>query len=552
MRQHAVAALPENLAPQIIVIRIATAMTFGQRASVNPRPANMLIVVATIICVAGLLMRSQATSAWAAIGPDGRLVYQKLPTGDQILDFSYAGYMGGGVKLPSAPKVREVTPSGGDDTAAIQVAVDAVATGASIHGIRGAVVLGPGTFHCSAPIRIKASGVVLRGSGSGNGGTEIELTGQPHVGVSVAGTSTVTPVGDWTTISSPYVPAGSRSIEVADGSGVQVGDTVQISKPVTDAWLEFMGMDKLERDGKPEHWVSGSLKTERLVTAVTGNRIALDVPLTDDYDSKYAGPDGFRVVKVTDSGRVDQVGVEHLRIVAPTVRVTLGDPEFDGVDVAEAQDSWLQDLSVVDAVNAVKVGKGTRRMTIEKVDVLNNVTVLGSALPFQFLVGGTQVLFDQCSGSGDRTWYFATDGREQGPNVILNSTFRGNGHIQPHQRWSTGLLVDGCSVLGGGIDLMNRGEMGTGHGWTIGWAVAWNCQAKSFVLQQPPGSMNWGIGDVGKQLLQTMPTFPAKPNLPELPQATIDSQDRPVAPTSLYLAQLRERLGESGVRNSGY
>jgi hypothetical protein len=497
-------------------------------------------------------MRSQAASTWISFGPDGKLVYQKTPNGDRIIDFSYAGYMGGGVELPLVPEVRRVTPTGGDDTAAVQQAVDSVSTGSLNHGFRGAVVLGPGTFHCTAPIRIKVGGVVLRGSGSGDGGTEIHLTGQPHVGISVAGTSIVTPEGQWATLSAPYVPAGSRTIEVTDGSRILATDTVQISKPVTDAWLAFMGMDKLERDGKPEHWVSGSLKTERVVTVVTGNRITLDVPLTDNYDSKFAGPEGFRVVKVTDSGRIDQVGIEHLRIVAPTVRVKLGDPEFDGIDVAEAQDSWLQDVSVVDAVNAVKVGKGTRRMTVERVDVLNHVSVLGSALPFQFLVGGTQILFDRCSGSGDRTWYFATDGREQGPNVMLNSTFKGNGHVQPHQRWSTGLLIDGCSVPGGGIDLMNRGEMGTGHGWTIGWAVVWNCEAKSFVLQQPPGSMNWGIGNIGEEFLQPMPTFPPVPNLPELPQATIESPGQHVRPRSLYLAQLRERLGGPAVRKIGF
>jgi hypothetical protein len=59
----------------------------------------------------------------------------------------------------------------------------------------------------------------------------------------------------------------------------------------------------------------------------------------------------------------------------------------------------------------------------------------------------------------------------QGPNVVLNSIFHGKDHVQPNQRWSTGILIDSCQVPEGGIDLMNRGPMGSGHGWTMGRGV---------------------------------------------------------------------------------
>ena len=36
-------------------------------------------------------------------GPDGKLVYKTTPAGDRIMDFSNAGYMGGGVALPALP-----------------------------------------------------------------------------------------------------------------------------------------------------------------------------------------------------------------------------------------------------------------------------------------------------------------------------------------------------------------------------------------------------------------------------------------------------------------
>src|SRR5262245_53154464 len=68
----------------------------------------------------------RATSQWVHPGPDGKLVYKALPTGEKIIDFSHAGYMGGGVALPNVPVRKTVEPSGADDTARIQDVIDAV------------------------------------------------------------------------------------------------------------------------------------------------------------------------------------------------------------------------------------------------------------------------------------------------------------------------------------------------------------------------------------------------------------------------------------------
>ncbi len=136
-----------------------------------------------------------------------------------------------------------------------------------------------------------------------------------------------------------------------------------------------------------------------------------------------------------------------------------------------------------------------------------------------------------------------------GPNVLLNCTFRGRGsRIQPHMRWLTGMLVDNCTVPDGGIDFANRGVAGSGHGWTMGWAVAWNCLAKTYVIQAPPGSANWAIGCIGRRD-QTARYFDTAPLLPE---GFFDSHGAPVAPQSLYLAQLSQRLGPQAVKNIGY
>ena len=70
--------------------------------------------------------------------------------------------------------------------------------------------------------------------------------------------------------------------------------------------------------------------------------------------------------------------------------------------------------------------------------------------------------------------------------------------------WSTGILIHGCQVPEGGIDLMNRGEIGLRPRMDHGWGVAWNNVAKSYVIQMPPGSANWAIGNRGDQQLGRM------------------------------------------------
>src|SRR5439155_14040183 len=106
-----------------------------------------------------------ATSEWVHLGADGKLIYKKTQTGDRIMDFSTAGYLGGGVPLPDVPVKRTVQPSGkGDDTAVIQAAIDEVAAMPLDGKFRGAVLLAPGIYHCSNTITISASGIVLRGS----------------------------------------------------------------------------------------------------------------------------------------------------------------------------------------------------------------------------------------------------------------------------------------------------------------------------------------------------------------------------------------------------
>jgi hypothetical protein len=199
----------------------------------------------------------------------------------------------------------------------------------------------------------------------------------------------------------------------------------------------------------------------------------------------------------------------------------------------------------------VRIDQGAERLTVVDVNVLEHKAVRSNAKPFGFWINGSQILLDRCTGKGNNFWYIATQSRSEGPVVVLHCQFSGNGMIEGHQRWSTGLLVDSCVMPKGQINLRNRGELGSGHGWAIGWSVLWNDKARQFVVQNPPGALNWSIGSIGKSKREPMPVF-EKFVGPVLPSGIVESIGRQVKPDSLYLEQLRERMGPEALTAIGY
>lgn len=79
---------------------------------------------ATLLLFAHALLAQQ--SQWVRPSANGRLVYSRDQNGVMIPDYSFAGYHSGGVALPSVPAQIKLFPSGADDTAAIQHAIDAI------------------------------------------------------------------------------------------------------------------------------------------------------------------------------------------------------------------------------------------------------------------------------------------------------------------------------------------------------------------------------------------------------------------------------------------
>ncbi|HLQ50951.1 MAG TPA: hypothetical protein VK129_05590, partial [Terriglobales bacterium] len=505
----------------------------------------------TFVLLAAALLSAQATSSWVFVGSDGHLHYKTDSQGNRIMDFSSAGYKAGGVPLPVVATQRTVNPSGGDDTSAIQSAINAVsALTPDANGFRGAVLLAPGTFHISGQLNINASGVVLRGSGSGSGGTTINMTGSTGFrAISVTGSGSRS-TSNTVSISGSYVPSGINTITVSSAAGFNVGDTVVVNRVVTSAWIHFMGMDTLTRNGAPQTWLSpgNTFVTDRTIAAISGNTITLDAPITDSFDSAFLGTPVGTIAKYTWSTRISQDGVEHLRILAP-----IGTTVYSAVSMDNIINAWMLDLVCQETQNAFDVNINAKQVTVDH--VINNVstTQTRSAGTADFSVTGTQVLVNKCQSNGTGDWPLVTSAMGTGPAAALNFTSTQAAGISPHQRWYTGLLADSSSLPNApsqtpGIGYRDRGNAGSGQGWTVGWAVAWNVDTPFLLVQEPPGADNWCIGCVGTEISASEPGG----NGTLLPNGIFESTGTHVAPASLYLAQLCDRLGPAALTNIGY
>jgi len=350
-----------------------------------------------------------------------------------------------------------------------------------------------------------------------------------------------------TVIADKYVPSGAKSFTVADSKGFAAGNLIEIRKPVTKAWVHFMEMDNLVRDGKPQTWIKegSTVNTRRTISSIEGNKITMDVPLSDSFDSKFAEPGGTVVVKVQHFDQVSQSGVENLHIQAPPAEVSHEQSLYNALRI-NGRDCWAKNMLIEETMNSV--GATGSRITLEDIRITRTVPNVGGSKPAEFAPNAGQILMNRCSSHGDNIWHVGTGAGVAGPIVMLNCTFSGSGHIEGHQRWTTGILLDNCQIPEGEIALKNRGSMGSGHGWGSAWSVVWNCNARQNVVQQPPGACNWLIGSTGTNI----PTARPFDKSPTLPLGISDSPGFRVVPESLYLKQLEERLGEQALKNIGY
>ena len=88
------------------------------------------------------------------------------------------------------------------------------------------------------------------------------------------------------------VPVGATTIPVASAATFVVGDEIIVERNANDAWLTAVGMAAIPScTGSCNSWTAPeyTLKFYREITAIAGNVITIDLPLTQAITSEYGG-----------------------------------------------------------------------------------------------------------------------------------------------------------------------------------------------------------------------------------------------------------------------
>ena len=476
-----------------------------------------------------------------------QLAYTHFPMRGQtnevhtIPDFSHAGYMGGGVSLPTNILIKAtITPKEGDDASRIQEAINIVESlDPDQNGFRGVVLITAGHYSLESLLTIRKSGVVLRGEGQGLNGTVLHSNLRTdHNVITILGSGGVSTDSETEqAITSEYVPVGSYSFTVEDASDFVVGDKIVVKRTPNQFWIDELGMDQetlCAGASGCNGWTPSSytIDHERVITSISDNTISINIPIVDVMEEQYGGG---AILKIKSSGRINQCGVENMRVQSFYESNSDESHAWTAVRIKNAENCWVKNLTgqflAYSTVN-IETGNFT---TVQDCAYIDPKSQVSGGRRYAFAIqDGLGNLFQRCYAKQGRH-DFVTGSRVTGPNVFLDGLAESaSSDIGPHHRWATGTLFD--NIKGGSIRVWNRGSSGTGHGWSGAQTMFWNLASYSgeFRVDSPLGSMNWSIGCVATN---------------QNGDGYYDSWGTNVLPRSLYLQQLKDRLGSSAIDN---
>lgn len=494
----------------------------------------------------------------ARVQSDGSLTYQEDSERNRIPDFSNAGYKGGGVSIPSVETRLTISPIDGDNTQHIQDAIDAV-SGMELDsgGFRGAVLLEGGRYPVSGQIYVHTSGVVLRGYSDGRDSQDTTIIyGTGNIPVQrdliILGGGDETRwrgevSGSRQDITTDFVQVGSHSFTIENASEYAIGDNIIITHPCSAGWLEAIDGGGTDDDAS---WSENSqpIIYNRYITAITNNTITIDAPVYNHLDKSLSQS---YVYKYDRAGLVTQVGIENINVQIESLGGEDEDHIWNAIQFTQVEDAW--------AINSTASGfglSGIRTSTASRISIVNvhcidPVAIVAGARMYNFNTyrNSNGILFDNCYARNGRHHYVSNGTASASGIVVLRSiSEHPKSTSEGHRQWSTGMLFDNLidrgalpsneTILG----FYNRGDYGTGHGWSAAHSVMWNCEADrqgadgAYIIEKPPTAQNYAIGCKGNLDI----TGPFNQPLGNIEGSNRNDQ---LLPISLYEAQLLDRAG---------
>ena len=460
---------------------------------------------------------------------NGRLVYFRDDSGDLVPDFSFAGYRDGQVPPHVPVAIIAPPPSGDDDTNAIERAIDTLRRRNDDRP--GAVVLQPGRYHISRPLVISASGIVLRGSGAHDGGTELVRTGtdrSPVIMVRGEGEGEV--VHDAPVAIALRTAVGSTQLQMESVSNLHPGDLIVVSRACTDEWIATLGANRF---GASWHPGSRIIRWHRKVIAMDGNTITVNAPLTTAIDPQFGGG---TVERIAHLPYVTDVGIEDMTLVSQYDASCPHDEDhaWYGVTMEQVRDGWVRRVRCRHfSGGAVALWETAQRVTVADCVAVAPVSEIAGHRRRTFYTQGEQSLFLRCyseQGMHD----FAVGHCTAGPSAFVNCrAIEAHGHSGSLGSWASGVLFDNVAIDGAGIEWGNRWSQPLNCAWSSANCMTWNCLAATLRLDVPPTAHNWAVG------------YWATPS----GNGAFHAESEYVEPLSLYYRQMVDRCGAEAARH---
>lgn len=444
----------------------------------------------------------KSSQVW--LNGNGELQYGADKKGNTLPDFSRVGYHHQDSPIPVTTPTLTISPAAGDNTQQIQQAIDQLSQRQpDATGHRGTLLLTKGTYQVDGTISIKQSGIVVRGEGNTVAGTRILATARHKYAVfSISGSGRpVETAGSRQPITDSFVPTGAFSVSVKDASGFSVGDKVMLYRPATQEWIHDLKMDQIVARKGTRQWTPEDygLAFERQITAIDGKKLTLDNPVVMQMDRKYGGGE---VYKYTFGGRISEVGIENLYIESVFTDYEDTAHAWTGVEINRAENCWVSDVATrYMGYAAVFCNDYTKNITVCRCQCLEPKSFITGGYRYAFNNNGQQNLFIDCLSTEGRH-DFVTGAKTLGPNVFYRCTaIQSYSDIGPHHRWACGTLFDNVTT-DNEINVQDRGNWGSGHGWAGVTQVLWNCKASQVAVQNPwVSGQNYSIGTKCEKVL---------------------------------------------------